>query len=147
MDPPNLKKKFLYSMGPFKTLYTSPPGRPVHADTNSASPGSILAMQQLHTKTIHSHFHQRLQPGTNLYSWVNWGIVERLKMRELRNSSEWDSHTLSLAYESSVLPPSLTALHDIKLMHSASSQYPLSVPSYLLSQVIYGLCKVKKNPK
>ena len=27
--------------------YFSSPGRPVHSDTNSASPGSILAMQQL----------------------------------------------------------------------------------------------------
>ena len=28
-------------------LHFSSPGRPVHSDTNSASPGSILAMQQL----------------------------------------------------------------------------------------------------
>ena len=27
------------------------PGRPVHSDTNSASPGSILAMQQLRATT------------------------------------------------------------------------------------------------
>ena len=33
------------------------PSRPVHSDTNSASPGSILARQQLHGTTIHSHFH------------------------------------------------------------------------------------------
>ena len=31
------------------TLFASP-GRPVHSDTNSASPGSILARQQLHAK-------------------------------------------------------------------------------------------------
>ena len=32
------------------TLFASP-GRPVHSDTNSASPGSILAMLQLRAKT------------------------------------------------------------------------------------------------
>ena len=31
------------------TLFASP-GRPVHSDTNSASPGSILARQQLRAK-------------------------------------------------------------------------------------------------
>ena len=36
------------------------PDRPVHSDTNSASPGSILATQQLRAKTIHSHFHHCL---------------------------------------------------------------------------------------
>ena len=39
-----------------KALHTLPStGRPVHSDTNSASPGSILAMQQLRSRTIHSH--------------------------------------------------------------------------------------------
>ena len=32
-------------------LHFSSPGRPVHSDTNSASPGSILARQQLRAKT------------------------------------------------------------------------------------------------
>ena len=31
-------------------LHFSSPGRPVHSDTNSASPGSILATQQLRAK-------------------------------------------------------------------------------------------------
>ena len=47
------------------------PGRPVHSETNSASPGSILAMLQLRAKTKslnHSHVHHCLQPGTHLYS-------------------------------------------------------------------------------
>ena len=34
--------------------YTSPPGRPIHSDTNSASLGSILAMQELRAMTNHS---------------------------------------------------------------------------------------------
>ncbi len=52
---------YLYSaciqpVGPLQACYTSPPGRPVHCNTNSTSPGSILAMQQLSVNTIHSHF-------------------------------------------------------------------------------------------
>ena len=39
-----------------KALYTLPPGRPVHSDTNSAALGSILAMQQLRGMTNHTHF-------------------------------------------------------------------------------------------
>ena len=52
--------KSIQSFGPLKALYTSPPGRPVHSDTNSSSLGSILAMQLLRAKIIHSHFHNGL---------------------------------------------------------------------------------------
>ena len=48
----HLKCDFLLTI----TLYRLPPGRPVHSDTNSASLGSILAMQQLNAMTNHSHF-------------------------------------------------------------------------------------------
>ena len=57
---PYLKKKLkvvfimrnIQSVGPLKVLYTFDlPGRPVHSDTNSASPGGILAMLQLRAKT------------------------------------------------------------------------------------------------
>ena len=57
----NIKGKFLYSTvaSPLDRLkrFTLPPplGRPVHSDTHSNSLGSILAMQQLRVKTIHSH--------------------------------------------------------------------------------------------
>ena len=34
-------------------LHFAPPSWPVHSDTNLAHLGSILAMQQLHTNTIH----------------------------------------------------------------------------------------------
>ena len=54
------------------TLFPSP-GRPVHADTNSASPGGILAMQLLRANTkslifpplsiVRYSFKQRSQPG------------------------------------------------------------------------------------
>ena len=32
----------IQSVGPFKVLYTPHPDIPVHSDTNSASPGTIL---------------------------------------------------------------------------------------------------------
>ena len=44
-------QRSLKSVGPLKALYISSPGRPVHSDTNPASPGSILATQQLRTQT------------------------------------------------------------------------------------------------
>ena len=45
-DAPELKKG-VQSVGPLRALDFAPPGRHVHSDTNSASLGSILAMQQL----------------------------------------------------------------------------------------------------
>ena len=64
------KGMFLYSVvdtqsvGSLKELkYTLPlvqAHRSVHSDTNSASLGSILAMQQLRATTNHSHFHHCL---------------------------------------------------------------------------------------
>ena len=43
------------------TLFAPPPlGRPVHSDTNSATLGEILAMQQLCATTKHSHVHHCL---------------------------------------------------------------------------------------
>ena len=42
----------IHSVGPLKALYTFVlPDRPVHSDTDSAFPGSILARQQLRAKT------------------------------------------------------------------------------------------------
>ena len=50
------------------------PCRPVHSDTNSASPGSILACSNYAQRLNHLHVHHCLYPGTHLYSWVNWGV-------------------------------------------------------------------------
>ena len=62
-------QRSIQSVGPLKALYTSPPGRPVHSDTNSASPGSILATQQVRTsKTNQSHFQHCLSPGTHFFN-------------------------------------------------------------------------------
>ena len=44
------------------------PDRPVHSDTNSASPGSILAMQQLRATTKSLTFPPLFIAGIHLYS-------------------------------------------------------------------------------
>ena len=59
-----IKGMFLYS-AVFRwtaqsALHFSSPSRRVHSDTNLASPGSILAKQELRTTTKHSHFHHCL---------------------------------------------------------------------------------------
>ena len=79
------------------------PGRPVHFDTNSASPGSILVMQQFRA-TNKSLTLPPLMSGTHLYSWVDWGVVKRTKMPKLRNGSKEDSNPGSLDCGSGVLP-------------------------------------------
>ena len=65
------------------------PGRYVHSDTNSASPGSILAMLQLRAKT------KSLTMSTTVYSQVliytaesTGASMERTKMPNLRNGSK-----------------------------------------------------------
>ena len=68
------------------TLHFSSPGRPVHSDTNSASLGSILAMQQL--RKDYPFTFPPLSIGTHLYSWVDWGVAKRTKMPKLRNGFE-----------------------------------------------------------
>ena len=83
-------------VGLLKSLYTSLPGRPVHSGTNSTSPGSILATQQLHTNTNHSHFHT-VCSRTYLYSLVNWGIVQRTVMPKLRIGSKERIQTRALS--------------------------------------------------
>ena len=104
------------------TLYPLPPGRPVHSDTNSASQGSILAMQQLPAKTIHSHLpHHLLLPGIHLYRCVNRDVVERMKMPELRNGSMGDSNPDSFDCESGILPLSLRTPLIIKCEHEKRS--------------------------
>ena len=78
-----------------------PHDRTVHSNTNSASPGSILVMQQLR----HEDYRLIFPPtGTHdLYSWVNWGIVERTKMLTLRNGSKGDSNPDSLDWDTGIL--------------------------------------------
>ena len=83
------KGEFLYSAisGPLDlsnrfTLFALP-SRPVHFDTNSASPGSILAMLQLRAKT------KSLTCPALIYTAQSTGAsMERTKMPNLRNGSK-----------------------------------------------------------
>ena len=113
LPPTRLQIFTLHSIQPvgqLKALCTSSAGRPVHSDTNPASLGNILAMQQLHAKTIiYSHFYHCLLPDSHLYSRVNRGVVERMKMPTLRNGSKGDSNPGSLDCESGILPLSYRA--------------------------------------
>ena len=62
-----------------------------------------LAMLQYCANTIQYYLkysYHCLQPDTQLYSGVNWGIMERAQMPKLRNSSEGDSNPGSLDRES-----------------------------------------------
>ena len=58
--PKKVKKKVCFYIVQYTRYTLHPPGSPIHSDTNSTSLGSILAMQQLHAKTNHSHFHHCL---------------------------------------------------------------------------------------
>ena len=75
-------------VGPLKALYTSLPDRPVHSDTNSASPGTSLAMQQLSATTK-----SLTCPPLSIarYSFIQQSTgapMERTKMPNLRNGSK-----------------------------------------------------------
>ena len=81
------------------------PDRPVHADTNSASPGSILARQELHTKTKSLTF-PPLSVARYLFiqlSKLGRQCRERKCPPNLRNGSKWDSNPGSLDCESGIL--------------------------------------------
>ena len=87
-------------------LHFSSPGRPVHSDTNSASPGSILAMQQLRAKTKSLTFR---------YSFIQLSEQER-QWRERKcpifdTVAKGDLNPGSLYCESGILPLSYRTLH------------------------------------
>ena len=107
-----------------KALYTSPPGRPVRSGTNSTYLGSVLATQKLRVTAIHSHFHRCLYKGNNLFSWVNWGVVERTKMLKLWNGRKGG------------FEPGLSRL---RVKHS-TAELPCSTAGYMSSRVLVGLC-------
>ena len=62
--------------GPLKALYTlcPPPGRPVHSDTNSAFPGSILDMQQLRATTKSLTFQLLSIARYSFIQLSQWGV-------------------------------------------------------------------------
>ena len=70
--------------------YVSTPDRPVHSNTNSASPGSILAMQQLRATTIHSHV--CMYPGTQLNIYIMYMPLYSIFTRTLKKSVMPDIH-------------------------------------------------------
>ena len=84
--------------------------RPVHSDTNSASPGSILAMQQLHATTKSLTF-----PPLSIarYSFIQLSQQERQwrerKCRIFETVAKGDSNPGSLDCESGILPLSYRA--------------------------------------
>ena len=87
-----------------------PPGRAVHSDTNSASPGSILAKQQLHAMTKSLTF-----PPLSIvrYQFIQLGQLGR-QWRERKcpifeTVAKGDSNPGSLDCESSILPLSYRA--------------------------------------
>ena len=79
-------------------LHLSSPDRPVHSDTNSASLGSILAMQQLRNDYSLTCPPLSIARYPFKYSWVDWGVVQRMKMPTFRNSSKgFRTRALSIA--------------------------------------------------
>ena len=97
------------------TLFASP-GRPVHSDTNSASPGSILVMQQLRATTksltcpplfiARYSFIQLSQQGRQSRQW------RERKYPIFDTVAKQDSNPGSLDCESGILPLSYRAPQD-----------------------------------
>ena len=97
------------------------PGRPVHSDTNSASPGSIQAMQQLRATTKSLTF-----PPLSIarYSFIQLSQLGR-QWREgkcpiFETVARGDSNPGSLDYESGILPLRYRAPH---LMYALAHAY------------------------
>ena len=99
----------IQSVGSLKSLYTSRPGRPVHSDTNSTSPGSILATQPLRAETIHSHFHH-CQVLIYTAEWTEASWRDR-KCPNFETVAKRDLNIGSLDCESGSLPLSYAPLH------------------------------------
>ena len=98
-------------------LYTfcPPPVRPVHSNTNSASPGSILATQQLRAKTKSLTFPPL---SISTYSFKQLSQLGR-QWRERKSpifetEAKGGSNPGSLDYESGILPRSITRLNHFR---------------------------------
>ena len=89
------------------TLHCLPlsPGRPVHSDTNSASPGSILAMQQLRAKAKSLTFPPLYIPKYSFLQLSELGHQWRERMCPIFETvAKGDSNPGSLHCESGILP-------------------------------------------
>ena len=89
------KRLFLYSAisGPLdrskRVKLFAFPGRPVHSDTNSASPGIILARQQLRAKAKSLTFPPLSIARYSFYAAESTGVsMERTKMPNHRNGNK-----------------------------------------------------------
>ena len=122
-------------------LHFSSPGRRVHSDTNSASPGSIIATLQLRAKTKSLTF-----PPLSIarYSFIQLCQLGR-QWRERKcpifeTVAKGDSNPGSLDCESGILPLSYRALHvasylNVFLIHIANKAIIDSTPSLAMMHV------------
>ena len=122
----NKKGMFYIAQNPVRwtaqsVLHFSSPGRPVHSETNSASPGSILAVQQL--RKDDSLTFPPLSIARYACIHLPWlrrrGDNENAHAPNLRNGIKGDSNPGSLDCESGILPLSYCAPH---IVNPASSQ-------------------------
>ena len=72
----------------FRALHFSLPDRPVHSDSNSASPGSILAKQQLRAQRLFTHISTTAYLYTYSFIQLDWGLHGENEMPKLRNGSK-----------------------------------------------------------
>ena len=126
------------------TLFASP-DRPVHSDTNSASPGSILVRQQLRSKTKSLTY-----PPLSIarYSFIQlsqlgpqW--IER-KCPIFETVSKGDSNPGSLDCESGILPlsyraPFLTGFNKTTIQAKPRYQYIAELPTLII--VLRGIAR------
>ena len=107
----------------------SSPGRHVHSDTKSASPGSIPPMQQLPAKTK-----SLTSPPLSIFIYkAEWTgtSAERTKMANLRRGNKGDSDSGSRDCESGILPLSYRTPHKTQSTFIYSTQRKNNVDTQL----------------
>ena len=81
-----------------------PPGRPAHSDTNSASPGSILAMKQLRAMTTsqtrthndtHTRTHTRAHTHVHTHTHTHTHKHTHTHTRKLHAPTRSQAHAVS----------------------------------------------------
>ena len=87
------------------------PDRPAHSDTNYASPGSIVAMQQLFTTTKYSHLHHGIARCSFIQLSQQGRQWRERKCPIFETVAKGDSNPGSLDCESGILPLSYRAPH------------------------------------
>ena len=118
-------------------LHVSSPGRLVHSDTNSASPGSILVRQQLRAKTKSLTF-----PPTSIarYSFIQlsqqWRQWRERKCPIVETVQKGDSNPGSHDCESGILPLSYRALH---ILSATALIHRTARPSIPAMSSLFGL--------